>query len=117
MKLTIDKIDRVTVEYEPGTSELQVCNPRRPNFYLIAAKVVAEFDADNPSVAGLRSVEVTGMDGRIRPSAGLKQIRLNLRRRNNLATWKFGGSQIPSELHPLLRVMFESRVPFSQYVS
>lgn len=48
MKTRTQRIDRVTAELEPHDKSYQIYNPFHPRFYVTPAKVIAEFERDEP---------------------------------------------------------------------
>lgn len=75
MKVSTRRIDRLTIDLEPGDSRYYVPNPFSQSFYIEPTQVIAEYDRDeaDPLKRILRA-EVTGQRYRHMASGEIKKV-------------------------------------------
>lgn len=104
MKTSVQRIDRVTADFEPHDTYVQVPNPYHPAFYIVPTQVVVEFDHDEPDPdrAVLRAT-VTGQRWRMLLD-GPKPVGAKLRGPAwTPTTWEFPSRRsMPHELATLV---------------
>jgi hypothetical protein len=75
MRVTTRRIDRLTIELEPGDGHYYVPNPYSKSFYVEPVSVVAEYDSDASLFdAAILRAKVTGQGYRHMASGEIKKV-------------------------------------------
>jgi hypothetical protein len=105
MKVTTRRIERLTIELEPGDNHYYIPNPFSRSFYMEPTQVVAEFTSDAPDVwQAIRSATVTGQRYRHMADGTIKKVGPGRGPRvDEPATWNFPSrTSMPHDLAQLL---------------